>query len=319
MDLFCVNQRFDGVKKWVLPGLVILLALGVSSCSSPIKYQERGAQASKQVSNNKKIQSNGTQCQSPYVVRSGDTLSGIAYRCKVSMRQTAKLNSLLPPYIIYVKQELQLPFEAEAAMQTEVNKVTEYDVKQDVKQDVRQLNRPGTKLENIPETKPVNSSTKKPASKVIKPKEVSAKALSHTAQAQPVAKSSTKVTSRPKGWIWPMHKGLSYRYRRDNAGLSVLEIYGVPGQNVTAVAPGKVVYAGNGIVNYGWMLVIKHDNNYMSIYAHNSSLMVREGESVMAGQKVAEMGATGNTNRPKLYLEARYQGRKIDIKKLLKQ
>ena len=115
-----------------------------------------------------------------------------------------------------------------------------------------------------------------------------------------------------------MHKGIDYRFKRDKAGLSVLEIYGIPGQKVKSVAPGKVVYAGNGIANYGWMLVVKHAKDYMSIYAHNSALLVEEGDYVEAGDVIASLGATGTTDRPKLYLEARYQGRKIDIKKKLK-
>lgn len=131
--------------------------------------------------------------------------------------------------------------------------------------------------------------------------------------------SSSKLKSKSTQWQWPMNSKLEHRFIRDSAGLSVLEIYGVPGQEVNTVAPGKVVYAGNGIVNYGWMVVIKHADDYMSIYAHNSALLVKEGARVKRGQQIAILGATGNTTRSKLYLEARYQGRKIDILKVLKK
>ncbi len=131
--------------------------------------------------------------------------------------------------------------------------------------------------------------------------------------------SGSKLKSKATQWQWPMNSTLEHRFIRDSSGLSVLEIYGVPGQEVNTVAPGKVVYAGNGIVNYGWMVVIKHDDDYMSIYAHNSALLVKEGARVKRGQQIATLGATGNTTRPKLYLEARYQGRKIDVLKVLKK
>lgn len=129
--------------------------------------------------------------------------------------------------------------------------------------------------------------------------------------------SRSKVKSSQ--WQWPMNSKPKHRFIRDSAGLSVLEIYGVSGQEVNTVAPGKVVYAGNGIVNYGWMIVIKHDDDYMSIYAHNSALLVKEGDRVKRGQQIATLGATGNTTQSKIYLEARYQGRKIDILKVLKR
>lgn len=131
--------------------------------------------------------------------------------------------------------------------------------------------------------------------------------------------SSSKLKSKSSQWLWPMNSKLEHRFIRDSSGLSVLEVYGVPGQEVNTVAPGKVVYAGNGIVNYGLMIVIKHDDDYMSIYAHNSALLVKEGERVKRGQQIATLGATGNTTKSKLYLEARYQGRKIDIRKVLKK
>ncbi|VAW46755.1 hypothetical protein MNBD_GAMMA03-1633 [hydrothermal vent metagenome] len=118
-------------------------------------------------------------------------------------------------------------------------------------------------------------------------------------------------------WQWPVHQNLPYRFIRDGAGLSVVEIYGVAGQNIYAVASGSIVYSGEGIIDFGKMLVIKHDDDYMSVYAHNNALLVKEGDRVTAGQHIAYLGATGNASQPKLYLEARFQGRKIDLKKVL--
>jgi len=280
----------------------VLASMLLSSCSSPTKYAQRGDTVKeKQTQEVKSRQSASSGCRSPYNVKSGDTLSGISYRCKLDMKQIAKLNDLLPPYIIYLKQELILPLNEELSPGKVKSKTRYQNISTPVKKQV------------IAKSQAVTAKApKKEALPKTNPKDVTAKAI---VRSKPVVATSSKSNV----WNWPMHRGLAYKYRRDHAGLSILEIYGVPGQKVKAVAPGKVVYSGNGIINYGWMLVIKHPNDYMSIYAHNSALLVKEGDSVKAGQDVATMGGTGNTKRPKLYLEARYQGRKYDIKKILKR
>ncbi|WP_178862385.1 M23 family metallopeptidase [Thiomicrorhabdus cannonii] len=133
---------------------------------------------------------------------------------------------------------------------------------------------------------------------------------------QPLEKQpETKATA---SWHWPMANTLPYAYVRDNSGLNALEIYGPPGQEVKAVEEGEVVYAGNGITHYGWLVMIKHPSGYISIYAHNSRVLVREGQQVKNGTPIALLGASGITPKPKLYLEARYRGRKVDVKTLLK-
>lgn len=299
------------IKQSVLKVTTLLTtSLLIVSCSSPTKYQSRHSHGVKSQVETVKT---ANKCHSPYRVVSGDTLSGIAVKCDSSISAIASKNHLLPPYIIYINQELILPIQERAASLKDKTLFTKnVPIKKEAlkKKDVKSL--VTTKPKNT-QTKLVKSSPIKSKNIAVK-KETTAKAISRNN-----SKPTHKTSKKSKAWIWPMHKGLSYRYIRDHAGLSVLEIYGVPGQKVRAVAPGKVVYAGNGIINYGWMLVIKHDNGYMSIYAHNSALLAKEGDDVKAGQEVALMGATGNTKRPKLYVEARYQGRKVDIKKVLKQ
>lgn len=283
--------------------LLFSVSLLIVSCSSPTKYTSRDSVINKE--SVVKATPSFKTCKSPYKVKSGDTLSEIAYRCDSTVKAIAKENHLLPPYIIYVKQELVLPNKNSADYSQSTKS------KSTVKNTQRHTNTASTK----PKIKLSESEPKAKSSINSKPKEVTARAISRPELKTESAKS---ISTKKQPWIWPMHRGLSYRFLRDHAGLSVLEVYGVPGQKVKAVASGKVVYSGNGIINYGWMLVIKHDNDYMSIYAHNSALLVKEGDTVKAGQNVAAMGGTGNTKRPKLYLEARYQGRKVDIKKVLK-
>jgi murein DD-endopeptidase MepM/ murein hydrolase activator NlpD len=90
-----------------------------------------------------------------------------------------------------------------------------------------------------------------------------------------------------------------------------IDIANVPGTKIVAAAAGSVVYAGNGLRGYGNMLIIKHNADYLTAYAHNRALLVKEGQIVAQGQPIAEMGDT-DTNRVMLHFELRYLGRSID-------
>lgn len=95
---------------------------------------------------------------------------------------------------------------------------------------------------------------------------------------------------------------------RDSKGIDIVSSAGTP---IVAAAPGTVVYAGNGLRGYGNLLIIKHDGEYLTAYAHNQALFVKEGQTVTQGQKIAEMGSS-DSNRVMLHFELRYQGRSID-------
>jgi len=131
-------------------------------------------------------------------------------------------------------------------------------------------------------------------------------------------RTQIKNSYKKANWQWPMTQKLEHRFIRDNAGITGLIINCFPGMQVLAVADGEVAYVGNGIMQYGLMVMLKHSSGHMSVYAHNSSIQVKEGQSVKAGQRIAISGSTGLTERPKLYVEARYKGKKVDIKRLLK-
>jgi lipoprotein NlpD len=95
-----------------------------------------------------------------------------------------------------------------------------------------------------------------------------------------------------------------------------IDIAGKPGDAVRSAAAGKVVYAGSGLKGYGKLLIIRHNNDYLSAYAHNQRLLVKEGQMVKAGAVIAELGASG-TDRPKLHFEIRRQGKPLNPLKLL--
>jgi lipoprotein NlpD len=107
---------------------------------------------------------------------------------------------------------------------------------------------------------------------------------------------------------WPAKGKVTGEFSEANKGI---DIAGKVGEPVLAAADGKVVYAGNSLRGYGNLVIVKHDNTYLTAYAHNSKLVVKEGDSVRKGQKIAEMGDT-DTNAPKLHFELRVNGKPVN-------
>jgi lipoprotein NlpD len=111
-------------------------------------------------------------------------------------------------------------------------------------------------------------------------------------------------------WEWPAQGRLLYTFGQ-GANQKGVGIEGHTGQPVLAAAPGKVVYSGSGLRGYGKLIIIKHNASYLSVYAHNSQLLVKEGQSVAKGQKIAEIGDTDG-DRVALHFEIRRLGKPID-------
>ena len=110
-------------------------------------------------------------------------------------------------------------------------------------------------------------------------------------------------------WLWPANGTLAGRFGA--AGGKGIDIVGPRNAPVLAVAPGKVVYSGSGIRGYGRLLIVKHSGEFLSAYAHNESILVKEGDSVAAGQKIALMGDS-DADRVKLHFEIRRYGKPLD-------
>ena len=115
-------------------------------------------------------------------------------------------------------------------------------------------------------------------------------------------------------WAWPAAGAVLAPF--DDARNKGLAIAGKAGDPVYAAADGRVVYAGSGLRGYGNLLILKHNNTYLTAYAHNQTLLVKEDQAVRRGQKIAEMGAT-DTDRVQLHFEIRRQGKPIDPARLL--
>ena len=111
-------------------------------------------------------------------------------------------------------------------------------------------------------------------------------------------------------WEWPAQGRLLYGFGQ-GANQKGVGIEGRSGQPVLAAAAGKVVYSGSGLRGYGKLIIVKHNASYLSVYAHNSQILVKEGQTVAKGQKIAEIGST-DSDRVALHFEIRRLGKPID-------
>ncbi len=129
-----------------------------------------------------------------------------------------------------------------------------------------------------------------------------------------VASGSTAIAS----WRWPTDGKIIDSFSAAEGGNKGIDISGSRGQPVRATADGRVVYAGNALRGYGNLIIIKHNDDYLSAYAHNDTMLVREQQEVKAGQSIATMGSTG-TSSVRLHFEIRYKGKSVNPLRYLQQ
>lgn len=161
-----------------------------------------------------------------------------------------------------------------------------------------------------PSVKPTPSEAKQEGQKAEAPKTELAKV-----EPKPVPDPQTGDDEDRVNWSWPANGKVVTAYS-EAANLKGIGIGGKAGQPVLASAAGKVVYAGSGLRGYGKLVIIKHNKTYLSVYAHNSEILVKEGQTVAKGQKIAEMGNT-DADQVKLHFEIRRQGKPVDPLKYL--
>jgi len=126
--------------------------------------------------------------------------------------------------------------------------------------------------------------------------------------------SSTGGDASGLGFVWPASGSVIAGFNEStNKGL---DIAGKAGDPIIAAADGRVVYAGAGLRGYGHLVILKHNNTYLTAYAHNQKLLVKEDQNVKKGQKIAEMGSS-DADRVKLHFEVRRQGKPVDPSRYL--
>jgi len=219
----------------------------------------------------------------PYVVVKGDTLYSIAFRLGIDFRELAMRNGIQSPYIIKVGQTLRTE---KPAPQPPI-KNSKVAVK--AASSPKKTNKADSKQSKV-------TSVTKPSSK------------------SQVPSDNLKTSQLVSRWRWPS-AGKVIRTYSSNRHKGI-DIAGKRGDPVKAVAAGKVVYAGTGVTGYGSLLIIKHNDTYLSAYGHNERLLVSENMNIKAGQQIATMGSSG-TDTVKLHFELRRRGQPIDPLTLL--
>jgi len=164
-----------------------------------------------------------------------------------------------------------------------------------------------------PESKATGEPKPVPAAEPLRPTPVKAESTG----AKPILRLEDKVPDQPLQWVWPANGKLLHSFNQGSNPKGVA-IRGTAGQPVFATASGKVVYSGSGLRGYGKLIIIKHNNTFLSVYAHNRELLVKEGERVSKGQKIAEMGST-SADGVALHFEIRRLGKPVDPLKFLPQ
>jgi lipoprotein NlpD len=209
-----------------------------------------------------------------YVVQPGDTLYAIAWRYNLDYRALAEENNLPPPYVVKVGQVLSV----KPVSSTVVSPVRSY---------------------------PAQKVTKNKASQKIS--STSSTVKTHKTNPSPKNIHSSNLPIR---WIWPA-RGKIVAHYSPTVGQKGIDIAGQEGEPILAAAAGKVAYCGNGLRGYGNLIIIKHNDEFLSAYAHNQTLLVHDGEEVQAGQKIATMGQS-ESKRVMLHFEIREAGKSVN-------
>ena len=279
-----------------------------------------------------------------YTVKKGDTLYSIGLEHGYDYKEIARANNIAPPYTIFVGQKLKLkpsgPAPAPVA-ETESSDVviTPLDmgsVDSSVMESSTTESAATTEqIAPTPAAAPIISgpiALREPYSdQALNTPTIEAKAAPVTAPA-PAPVQTTQAASTPAAtepakteaikaptatatsagitWSWPTNGKLLAGFNEGGSAKGI-DIGGSTGQPILAAAPGKVIYSGSDLRGYGRLVIIKHNDEFLSVYAHNSKILVKEGQAVARGQKIAEMGNT-DADRVKLHFEIRRQGKSVN-------
>jgi lipoprotein NlpD len=216
-----------------------------------------------------------------HIVAKGDTLYSIAWRYNFDYKKIANWNQVKAPYIIYPGQLIRL--------------------KPVLKKKGEPLKKPGATAKKAVPKQPLPKRIAKPIQKKteVAVKKIGTKAI---------------LSKGPVKWFWPA-KGKLVKSNSPTSKKGI-DISGSAGQRVKAAAAGEVVYSGGGLIGYGKLIIIKHNETYLSAYAYNRKLLVKEGDRVNAGEAISEMGQD-HAGRTVLHFEIRQNGKPINPTKYL--
>lgn len=236
-----------------------------------------------------------------HTVNSGDTLYSIAFRAGKDYRELAQINNLDDSYTLRVGQVIKLTFDTKLVKNT--------TSKNSLSTSSKRKNNP---------TSNSGTTTKEGEKKAIasSEKQEYGRTSSYSSVNKTVTTKSQAYASRVTKWIWPASGELVTKFSASEQGSKGIDIAGQAGQQIVASADGKVVYAGDALRGFGKLVIVKHTDDYLSAYAHNKEILVKEQQWVKAGESVALMGNT-DAPRTQLHFEIRYKGKSVDPLKYL--
>ena len=257
-----------------------------------------------------------------HVVKKGETLVGIALQHGLDYRELAAWNNVTNPNRIEIGQVLVLaapagmaplaapvttplvqagpPIEARPLANTPASKVEPRAAKAPFSERaLAQMNAADASGSPVGAPPPAEAPTPTPPAAVPAP--------------APEPEKSAGTDNEDVDWMWPAKGKVLVPFTEAAKGMDIAGRKGAP---VLAAAGGRVVYAGAGLRGYGKLVIIKHNNTWLSAYAHNENILVKEQQDVKKGQKIAEMGSS-DTDQVKLHFEVRRQGKPVDPTKIL--
>ena len=233
-----------------------------------------------------------------HTVQRGDTVYSIAWRYGLDYRRLAMWNRIREPYTIYPGQMLRLE---RGASQPVASKSAARAPASTGKSPAAPSSGSSRKM---------SKGTAATTAKARSPPSSASKQAGSATTLKKSGKSAAKGSGGSiKGWSWPTKGKVVTTFSR--SGGKGIDIAGNLGQPIVAASGGRVVYSGSGLIGYGQLIIVKHNKRYLSAYAHNNKMLVKEGDTVAGGQRIAEMGRSG-ANRAMLHFEIRRDGKPID-------
>ena len=254
-----------------------------------------------------------------YKVNKGDTMFLIAYLAGMDVKDLASMNNIKEPYSLSVGQTLKISNCSTKTITTTVPVKTtvsaapaapaESEVTYTPGANGTQIGSDGTVIGPIKSGVATGGAStftnNTPSTPVTTTTQVET-TNNTSVNANVVAPVASNVA-----WQWPTQGNVIQGFSNSDGGNKGIDISGSRGQAVKAAASGRVVYAGNALRGYGNLIIIKHNDDFLSAYAHNDKIPVSDQQEVKAGQEIAKMGSTG-TNAVKLHFEIRYKGKSVD-------
>ena len=256
-----------------------------------------------------------------YKVNKGDTMFLIAYLTGMDVKDLASMNNMKEPYSLSVGQTLKISNCSTKTVTTTVPVKTtapaapaapaEPEVTYTPGANGTQIGSDGTVIGPIKSGVATGGASTPAFTNNTPSTPVTTTTQVETTNNTPVNANVVAPVASNVAWQWPTQGNVLQGFSNSDGGNKGIDISGSRGQAVKAAASGRVVYAGNALRGYGNLIIIKHNDDFLSAYAHNDKILVSDQQEVKAGQEIAKMGSTG-TNAVKLHFEIRYKGKSVD-------